>query len=281
MTSLILFRSRRGISLICPHPQLWMSFVCPLGVRVACLLCVCTHVCVWVCVPTTSIVSSKQSWQTNLIWPGKGRPHSNCLSLTLCTHPLPHLRRSCRPHFLEHHCYLLIWTLNPSLSSFTRLHSPHLSHQSIYFSRFCYRVRRPGTHASSYRVSIFDSRRRRRSFHLTCPVITGDRHCTGCHNRPEQAGGFKRPIRLTDGLHQLIDPPQWHTVTMAIIQTLREAEGTGVKGRRTIFLPFAGQRQGRNGKRRRALKDMRRRLWSAFTKHQLLFSIPLNNLNLE
>lgn len=130
MTSLILFRSRRGISLICPHPQLWMSFVCSLGVHVVCVWPVCR-----VCVPTTSIFSSKQSWQTNLIWPGKGRPHSNCLSLTLCTHPLPHLRHSCRPHFLEHHCYLLIWTLNPSLSFFTRLHSPHLSHQSICF---CY-----------------------------------------------------------------------------------------------------------------------------------------------
>lgn len=39
-----------------------------------------------VCVcPSASICPSKQSWQANLIWPGKGQPHSNCLSLTLCT----------------------------------------------------------------------------------------------------------------------------------------------------------------------------------------------------
>lgn len=37
-----------------------------------------------VCVSAASICSSKQSWQANLIWPGKGQPHSNCLSLTLC-----------------------------------------------------------------------------------------------------------------------------------------------------------------------------------------------------
>lgn len=99
--------------------------------------------------------------------------------------------------------------------------------------------------------------------------------------RSEQAGGFKRLISLTDSLDQPIDRPLWHTVTIAIIETLWEAEGTGVKGRHTIFLPFAGQRQGRDGKRRHALKDMRRRLRSAFTKHQLLFLIPLNNLHLE
>ena len=51
-------------------------------------LCVC--VCVCVCFPSASICPSKQSWQANLIWPGKGQPHSNCLSLTLCTDaPLP------------------------------------------------------------------------------------------------------------------------------------------------------------------------------------------------
>lgn len=99
--------------------------------------------------------------------------------------------------------------------------------------------------------------------------------------RSEQAGGFKRLISLTDSLDQPIDRPLWHTVTIAIIETLWEAEGTGVKGRHTILLPFAGQRQGTDGKRRHTLKDMRHHLWSAFTKKQLLFSIPLNNLNLE
>lgn len=38
-----------------------------------------------VCVCAASICPSKQSWQTNLMWPRKGQPHSNCLSLTLCT----------------------------------------------------------------------------------------------------------------------------------------------------------------------------------------------------
>lgn len=53
------------------------------------LVAVSKHVvCVCVCVGAASICPSKQSWQTNLMWPRKGQPHSNCLSLTLCTaHP--------------------------------------------------------------------------------------------------------------------------------------------------------------------------------------------------
>lgn len=50
---------------------------------VACLLTLC--VCTCVHVPSAPIRPSKQSWQANLIWPWKGQPHSNCLSLTLCT----------------------------------------------------------------------------------------------------------------------------------------------------------------------------------------------------
>lgn len=41
--------------------------------------------CVCICVCAASICPSKQSWQTNLMWPRKGQPHSNCLSLTLGT----------------------------------------------------------------------------------------------------------------------------------------------------------------------------------------------------
>lgn len=122
---------------------------------------------------------------------------------------------------------------------------------------------------------------------LLTPIVFHDHRRQSSHRLPqhhykhssEQAGGFKWLISLTDSMDQPIDRPLWHTVTIAIIETLWEAEGTSVKGHHTIFLPFAGQRQGRDGKRRHTLKDMRRFLWSAFTKHQLLFSIPLNNLN--
>lgn len=122
---------------------------------------------------------------------------------------------------------------------------------------------------------------------LLTPIVFRDHRRQSSHRLPqhhykhssEQAGGFKRLISLTDSMDQPIDRPLWHTVTIAIIETLWEAEGTSVKGHHTIFLPFAGQWQGRDGKRRHTLKDMRCFLWSAFTKHQLLFSIPLNNLN--
>lgn len=71
------------------HPRLmhvWASVFFPIHSFFA----VVFAVCVCVCVPTASICPSKQSWQTNLIWPRKGQPHSNCLSLTLCTDaPLP------------------------------------------------------------------------------------------------------------------------------------------------------------------------------------------------
>lgn len=45
--------------------------------------CSCGLLGLKLCDPGASICSSKQSWQANLIWPGKGQPHSNCLSLTL------------------------------------------------------------------------------------------------------------------------------------------------------------------------------------------------------
>lgn len=93
---------------------------------------------------------------------------------------------------------------------------------------------------------------------LLTPNMFRDHRRQSSHGRPQhhykrrsaQAGGFKRAVSLTDSLDQPIDRPLWHTVTIAIIETLWKAEGTGVKGRHTIFLPFAGQRQGRDGKRR-------------------------------
>lgn len=98
---------------------------------------VCVAGLLWVCVPGASIRPSKQSWQANLIWPGKGQPHSNCLSLTLCTDgPLlslfvtflvipPFLNIS--PSFLYHHVY-----------SF-KFHPPILSpfHHSSLFLTVC------------------------------------------------------------------------------------------------------------------------------------------------
>lgn len=61
---------------VCTHTA-HVYGVFTVSVCVACLLCVC--------VPGASICPSKQSWQANLIWPRKGQPHSNCLSLTLHT----------------------------------------------------------------------------------------------------------------------------------------------------------------------------------------------------
>lgn len=95
------------ISHICPHN----THSCPLQNWISHgLICTCTHctrlrcgsceymcglfalcVCMYVCFPSACICPSKQSWQANLIWPGKGQPHSNCLSLTLCTDAPSHL----------------------------------------------------------------------------------------------------------------------------------------------------------------------------------------------
>lgn len=116
----------------------------------ACLVCVC--------VPSASICPSKQSWQANLIWPGKGQPHSNCLSLTLYTDapspffPSPLFLSS--PSFPSFFCVIipsfspLFFHISPTyrLSTFFP-HFPHFSWQcpslllfhhplSLYFSLY-------------------------------------------------------------------------------------------------------------------------------------------------
>lgn len=280
MTSLILFSNRSGISLICPHPQLCMSFVCSLCVHVVCgLFAVCARV--WVCVATTSIFSSKQSWQTNLIWPEKGQPHSNCLSLTLCTHPFPPLLPSLlsvaslvpfnfvdfKPllitlvyisHILHSSC-IIINVLLPlfalEIIDLTQarscLQSPH-HHISIF----------DGTSVSTHNEYVPWSQEtiitQVATTSLQAQIWTG-RWVQTSHQSDWQPGSTNRPTSVTYSYHSNYR------------DTLR-SRGDRCQRSSTIFLPFAGQWQGRDGKRRHPLKDMRCRLKCIYKAPTSLFN---------
>lgn len=142
-----------------------------------------------VCVCAASICPSKQSWQTNLMWPRKGQPHSNCLSLTLCTASpslLPIFSSFSPPSSFPHHS-LRFFNFNSTSFSLATF---------VYFSRLVIitiALQPPPPTVTSHPVS-------------------GARRPSACVSprrrfRSEEAGGIKGLIGPSDGPHRPIERP--------------------------------------------------------------------------
>lgn len=160
-----------GLQNIMPHMvcAVWThtvpdSSVFPESVRVACL-CVRYR---------ASICPCKQSWQANLIWPGKGQPHSNCLSLTLFINaPSPVSFLPSLPFsfffsltFSYNHSFFITFISSLSSPLFHSLASLSLCHPTTHvslvfspvlalFAELCPLFPTTHTNTHSYRATLF------------------------------------------------------------------------------------------------------------------------------
>lgn len=146
--------------------------------------------CVCVCACAASICPSKQSWQTNLMWPRKGQHHSNCLSLTLCiTSP----------------------SLLPAFSS-SAFYPPFLTTLCIFLPQFIPFLALATSRSSFLLLPRHQGAEKNRLVVSRCPLqqqctfhpVSGVRRPSACVSprrrlRSEEAGGIKRLIGPSDG----------------------------------------------------------------------------------
>lgn len=121
-----------------------------------------------------SICPCKQSWQANLIWPGKGQPHSNCLSLTLFINaPSPVSFLPSLPFsfffsltFSYNHSFFITFISSLSSPLFHSLASLSLCHPTTHvslvfspvlalFAELCPLFPTTHTNTHSYRATLF------------------------------------------------------------------------------------------------------------------------------
>lgn len=156
--------------------------------------------CVCVCVRAASICPSKQSWQTNLMWPRKGQPHSDCLPLTLCT-----ASPSLLPSFFLQASFLLHPRILSVFLSFNSAFSFSLA-TSVYFSHL---PRQQS--AERWRLIIVTVSLRPPPAVRSSPV-SGAPTPSACVSprrrlRSEEAGGIKGLIGSSGGPHRPNERP--------------------------------------------------------------------------